>query len=93
MKLLHRFATNGALNLIGGPVDSAGTIEVCIDGVWATVCDSFWDDSDAKVMCRQLGYPVDTPGACKWHMLCDITVDLREFRMLLAWLKIKLLSV
>ena len=84
--------------MIGGPLDSAGTVEICVGGVWATVCDSSWDDNDAKVVCRQLGYPVDTPSACKWHVLSkhyvmSHAVDLGEVWMLLAWLKINFLSV
>ena len=35
-------------------------VEICIDGVWGTLCHSSWGSSDASVVCRQLGYSVNT---------------------------------
>ena len=52
--------TNETLRLVDGPVESAGRVEICIDGVWGTVCHYSLDNIGARVVCRQLGYSVDT---------------------------------
>ena len=48
--------TDGKIRLRNGYLQGEGRVEICINNAWGTVCDDGWDDADASVVCRELGY-------------------------------------
>ena len=48
--------THGFVRLVGGGNAQEGTVELCINGQWTLVGDDGWDDSDAEVVCIQMGF-------------------------------------
>ena len=51
------------VRLVDGPAANTGRVEICLNGVWGSVCverywwhREHWDIREARVVCRQLGY-------------------------------------
>lgn len=47
--------TNGDVRLVDGTDLTNGRLEVCIGGLWGTVCDEDFESDDARIVCKQLG--------------------------------------
>ena len=48
--------TTGIVRLAGSSNAYEGRVEICVNNTWGTVCDDKFGSSEARVICRQLGY-------------------------------------
>ena len=47
---------DATIRIIGGNNKLQGRVEIMYQGIWGTMCDDGWDDIDATVVCKELGF-------------------------------------
>ena len=48
--------SDGAVRLVGGRIEQEGRVEVCLKGVWGSVCRNHLTIIDVNVMCNSVGH-------------------------------------
>ena len=72
---------DGEVRLADGreAVMNEGRVEICFSETWGTLCDEFWDTSEALVVCRQLGFSGRNSSLSHYIALCEQGPDLEFF--------------
>ena len=55
---VYKGCIEGEVRLLEGTSPLEGRVEVCKNNIWGTVCHTAWTFTDAKIVCRQLGFSV-----------------------------------
>ena len=66
-------STDWELRLVNGGSSLEGRLEVCLNGVWGTICDQSWDDTDAGVACSQIGHSARGTNSTVCMLMLSIT--------------------
>ena len=49
--LTVRPCMDGSIRLADGVGNETGRVEVCVGGIWGTICDRFFNNADANFVC------------------------------------------
>ena len=55
---MNNSCDSGDIRIVGGESQLEGRVEVCLRGVWGTICGIDWTDLDAAVVCNQTGHAI-----------------------------------
>ena len=44
------------MRLVNGTLYQEGRIEICVNGVWGSICNNGWTSASAFIICKQLGF-------------------------------------
>ena len=55
-----RECDENSIRIVSGTQPWNGRLEVCLGGYWGAVCEDLFEDVDAAVACRNLGYPEES---------------------------------
>ena len=59
--LIERECNESDIRLVGSGEQNGGHVEICLNGLWGSVCDDSWDNRDTRVLCQHIGF-----NACKF---------------------------
>ena len=66
--------SDGDVRLVGGEYNNEGTVEVCFNNLWGLVSDVGWNNTDALVVCNQLGYT----GGCELKINSYLAISAKQ---------------